>query len=136
MADHLVFYDGSCGFCDQVVQVILRQDKQEIFDFAPLQGTTAKELLKDLPPEMKTADSLVLIENYKSPKRQYFILGRGALRICWDLGGWWTIPGLISWLPSCLYDWGYRLVAKNRHRIFSNGSCVIPTAETRHRFLP
>lgn len=136
MGKHLVFYDGNCGFCDQVVQIILAQDKREIFNFAPLQGSTAQELLKELPPEMKNADSLVLIENYQDPARRYYILGKGAFRICWDLGGLWAIPGVVSWLPSILYDWGYRLVAKNRHRLFHSDKCVLPTPETRHRFLP
>lgn len=136
MGQHLVFYDGKCGFCDHVVQIILRQDNRKIFDFAPLQGSTAKKLLKDLPPEMKTEDSLVLIENYKDPSRHYYILGKGAFRISWLLGGVWAIPGVISWLPSFLYDWGYRLVAKNRSYFNFDDKCVLPTREERERFLP
>lgn len=136
MGQHLVFYDGQCGLCDQIVQVIIRDDRRELFDFAPLQGSTAKEKLSDIPPQMKTADSLVLIENYRERNPSYFIFGKGALRICWLLGGRWALPGLISFLPAWLYNWGYRLVAKNRHRIFQNDRCVLPTPQTRHRFLP
>lgn len=138
MGKHLVFYDGTCGLCDQIVQFILCRDQDEVFDFAPLQGSTAKQLLKDLPAEMKSADSLVLIENYLAgpEKAKPSIFGKGALRICWLLGGGWKVLGVISWLPSIFYDWGYRLVAKNRHRFFFSDSCVLPTPETRHRFLP
>jgi len=136
MGKHLVFYDGNCGLCDHIVQFILHHDKSEQFDFAPLQGSTATLKLKDLPPEMKSADSLVLIQNYKNSNKQYLLFGKGAFRICWLLGGIWKIPGAISWLPSCLYDWGYRLIAKNRHRLFANDRCVVPTQALRHRFLP
>ena len=45
---HLVLYDGTCGVCDHAVQWVLRHDAQEIFAFAPLQGTTAAELLAQL----------------------------------------------------------------------------------------
>ncbi|MEI8124825.1 MAG: DUF393 domain-containing protein [Parachlamydiaceae bacterium] len=136
MGKHLVFYDGNCGLCDQVVRLIFRQDKKELFDFAPLQGTTALSQLSPLPPSMKTADSLILIENYKDKNRRFFIFGKGAFRICWLLGGIWQIPGAVSWLPSILYDWAYRLVARNRHRLFPSNQCVIPTPQSRHRFLP
>lgn len=129
-AQHLVFYDGSCGLCDHAVQFVLKHDKQGIFAFAPLQGETAKKLLAIKPD----ADSLILIENFQEPDAETFILGKGALRILWQLGGFWAIPGSISFLPACLYDWGYRLVAKNRHRLFPE-TCTIPKSEHKNRFL-
>lgn len=132
---HLVFYDGQCGFCDQVVHVLLKADKRRIFLFAPLQGKTAALMLKDLPDEMKGVDSLVLIEDYQLPTQRYYVLGKGALRIAWLLGGWWWLIGWISFLPAGLYNWAYRLVARNRHRIFPNLSCVIPDPQQKQRFL-
>jgi predicted DCC family thiol-disulfide oxidoreductase YuxK len=133
---HLVFYDGECGFCDYSVQFVINQDFMEIFDFAPLQGSTAAKTLTAIPGEMKNKDSLILIEDYKSSHPQYFILGKGAFRICWLLGGFWSIPGIISFLPSFLYDWGYRLIARNRKKLIKNISCIVPSKEKQHRFLP
>lgn len=136
MAGHLIFYDGECGFCDSIVQLIINYDLKGIFDFAPLQGTTAAQMLKHLPAEIVNNDSLILIENYKTPESDYYVLGKGALRICWLLGGLWTVPGILSFLPSFFYDWGYRLVARNRKRLFKNTSCVIPTKDKQEHFLP
>ena len=62
---HLVFYDGECGLCDQVVQFLLKADKNKGFVFAPLQGKHAALALKDLPEEAKQADSIILIEDYQ-----------------------------------------------------------------------
>lgn len=132
---HLVFYDGHCGLCDQVVQRLLKADKRCIFLFAPLQGSTAAQMLKDLPYEMKGIDSLVLIEDYQLPTQRYYALGKGALRIAWLLGGWWRMLGWISFLPAWLYNWAYRLVALNRHRLFAHPSCVIPDPKQKQRFL-
>lgn len=134
--DHLIFYDGQCGLCDRVVQWVIRQDKKRIFLFAPLQGTTAKKVLGSLTPEQKQLDTLILIENFSSKNQHIYLLGKGALRICWLLGGLWIIPGSLSFLPGFFYNWGYRLVARNRHRLFSNDSCVLPTANEAERFLP
>ena len=132
---HLIFYDGECGFCDQVVQFILKIDKDKIFMFAPLQGKTAQENLKNLSAEFKTGESVILIENYNSDHSKTYILGKAAFRTLWLIGGAWWFVGWINFLPSFLYDWGYKLVAKNRKRIFSNESCVIPTLEEKKRFF-
>ena len=136
MGAHLVFYDGACGLCDHAVQFILKHDHSNIFDFAPLQGSTAADTLKSLPLSIRNADSLILIENYRTDNPQIYIYGKGALRILWLLGGFWIVPGSLSWLPAWLYDWGYRLIAKNRHRLFDNDRCVIPPAGQKNRFLP
>lgn len=133
---HLVFYDGQCGLCDYVVQFILRNDEKKIFLFAPLQGETAKVVLKDLPDEYKQLDSLVLIENYQGQDQQFLVMGKAAFRILWLLGGRWALMGLYSFLPSYLYDWGYRFVAQNRHRFFDKDACMLPTVKSKDRFLP
>ena len=136
MGKHLVFYDGKCGLCDRAVQFVLNHDAKEVFDFAPFQGSTASEKLIKLPENIKNDDSLILIENYQGATPAVYILGKGAFRICWLLGGFWTVPGVISFLPSPLYNWGYRLVAKNRHKVFKNSYCSLPQKAAKHRFLP
>jgi len=135
VAQHLLFYDGECGLCDHLVQFVLRVDHKGQFLFAPLQGETAGIELKDVPDTFKQADSLILIENYQQPNAAMRIYGKGAFRVAWLLGGWWKLLGWISFLPAFLYDWGYRLVAKNRHRLFSKDSCKIPDPSQKKRFL-
>lgn len=133
---HLVFYDGQCGLCDRVVKWILKHDTKDVFVFAPLQGSTAQDVLKNLPPEQKKLDTLILIENYGSPESKMYMLGKGAFRICWLLGGVWSALGIFSFLPGWLYNWGYRIVAANRHRLFSVESCTLPSQKDRVKFLP
>ena len=133
---HLVFYDGQCGLCDQVVQFVLNRDKKGLFAFAPLQGKTAAEKLKSLPSDIKNLDSIILIENFNTPTEKIEVLGQAAFRILWLLGEKWTMLGWISFLPPCLYNWGYRIVAKNRHRFFPQDICIIPNPQMKDRFLP
>lgn len=134
MANHLVFYDGECGFCDQVVQFILKVDHRKLFMFAPLQGKTAAKVLKGMSPSDRREDTLVLVENYREPHEQISILGKGAFRILWLLGGAWKLLGWISFLPSPLYNWAYRLFARHRHRFFAK-QCQLPQQKDS-RFLP
>lgn len=132
---HLVFYDGNCGLCDRVVQYVFKNDKKEQFVFAPLQGETASKYLRNLPLEIRYSDSLILIENYRSPYPKVHILSKGALRIAWLLGWPWMLVGFLSFLPGILFDWIYRLVAANRHRFFPQDQCFIPPANKKERFL-
>lgn len=136
MDKHLVFYDGSCGLCDHVVQFLLKHDHKGIFLFAPLQGSTALSTIQKLPEEYKRLDSLILLENYQSDHQESYVLGQGAFRILWLLGGPWKLLGWISYLPPILYNWGYRLVASNRHHFFSAEKCILPDEKNKNRFLP
>lgn len=135
MANHLVFYDGECGFCDQMVQFLLNVDHQKLFLFAPLKGKTAFRVLKGLSPSDRKEDTLVLVENYRESNEKISILGKGALRILWLLGGAWRLLGWISFLPSFLYNWAYRLFARYRHRFFAD-KCRLPQVKNDPRFLP
>lgn len=136
MAQHLLFYDGKCGMCDHLVQHVLKADRRGLFLFAPLDGKTADKVLKEIPNEIKQADSLILIENFQQRDSSLWMYGRGALKVAWLLGGWWVLLGWISFLPPFLYDWGYRLIAKNRRKLFSKNSCCLPKSFEKERFLP
>lgn len=133
--NHLVFYDGECGLCDQVVRKLLQFDTEQQFLFAPLQGKTANDLLGDLPAELRNADSMILIENFRHWDRRIYLGSTAVFRIFWLLGGWWSPIGLLFFLPSFLFNWMYRLVAKNRHRFF-NQQCFVMPPEQKQRFLP
>lgn len=137
MIQHLVFYDGSCGVCDRIVSCLYKGDKNKIFGFAPLQGETAKEALKDLSDEQKQADSMILIENYRKPDQKIYIYGRAALRTAWLIGGWWKLIGLKYFLlPAFITDPAYRFFARNRHLILAPKACIVPKKADHDRFLP
>ena len=124
---HLVFYDGACGLCDSTVQFILNHDRQDLFVFAPLGGETAKKFLH-LDPGI---DSVVLIEDYQTNPKTY-IQSQAIFRILYALGGIYSLPGLLSFLPPQLFDWGYRFVARNRHKWFEP-ACLV---RNNPKFLP
>ena len=132
---HLLFYDGKCGFCDHAVRFVLERDKKGQFRFAPLEGQTAAQVLHDLAPEYKALDSLILIENFATPQAKTYVLGEGAFRTLWLLGGPWKIPGSLNFLPPFLYNWGYRFIARHRHAL-NPSSCPLPDPSQSSRFLP
>jgi predicted DCC family thiol-disulfide oxidoreductase YuxK len=132
-ARHLVFYDGECGLCDFCVRFIWKKDRNDRFAFAPLQGESAKRLLQNFSE--KNVDSLILIENFQSKRPKVLTLGKAALRIAWHLGGIWSLLGIISFLPSFLYNWLYKLVARNRKSFLAKEACTLPQERDKKKFL-
>lgn len=130
---HLLFYDGECGLCDHAVQQVLRLDRQHLFVFAPLQGTTAKPFLKQLPLSL---DSLVLVENFRGDTQRVYVMSQAVFRTAWLLGGGLALLGVFSFLPGWVFDWAYRVVARHRHLFFRNTECQIPDPSQKGRFLP
>lgn len=120
----IVFFDGWCAMCHWAVKWVAKRDtKKEIF-FAPLQGTTAREKLKDV----ELPDSIVYMEDDK-----IYFFSKACFRIAWTLGGIWALIGWLSFLPDwMLYpaDVIYRLIAKSRSQ-----SCDI-TGASGSQFLP
>lgn len=125
----IIFYDGDCPLCNRAVRFILREDRQKQFHFAPLNGQTAEKELKDLRLKHPSLDTLVLLEKGKK-----WIEGKAALRILWLIGGKWALIGWLSFLPSPLFDFFYRIIARNRYKLFS-GFKPIDT-NVKDRFLP
>jgi len=126
----IVLFDGVCGLCSHTVDYLLRHDPHGRLRFAPLQGTTADELVpKDVQGRL---DTMVY-------SRQGILYYRSAavVRMLRDLGGLQTALGTLLWLvPGPLRDFGYRCVSTVRYRLFGkHETCRMPTLEERSRFL-
>jgi predicted DCC family thiol-disulfide oxidoreductase YuxK len=133
----VLLYDGTCGFCAQSVQFVLKHDRQRDLRFAPLQGVFARDVLVR-HPELADADSIVWVEATPGDARSETVLTQSAaaIRIAAYLGGRWRIAMLAKLVPGPLRDAVYRLVAKHRHRLTRGGpECLVPTPEQRTRFL-
>src|SRR5690242_7863712 len=114
---HLILFDDTCALCWRSVNRILAWDKKKIFYFAPLSDEIAPLVLKKRFRRLKNANTLILVENYKAPVTRIWIRSRAVLRILWLLGGWKSLVGWLSFLPSGLgLDVVYMWVARRRHQ--------------------
>ncbi|HXH61402.1 MAG TPA: DCC1-like thiol-disulfide oxidoreductase family protein [Fimbriimonadaceae bacterium] len=131
-SDHpIVFFDGHCGLCNRSVDYIVRKDKNHVFQFAPLQGTTAGELFKG------RADDELMNSLWLKDEEGMHQKSTAWLRIMGRLGGLQALAGVLWILPRTLRDWCYDFVAKRRYRVFGRSeTCRIPTPEERAYFLP
>jgi predicted DCC family thiol-disulfide oxidoreductase YuxK len=123
----VILFDGVCHLCNGFVQFILRRDRAGQFDFAPLQSDFARQKLGTLH-----LDGVVLLED-----GQVIHDEAAALRILSRLRAPWpAVARIAGWLPRPLLAWTYRLIARNRYKLFGKEEvCAMPRPEWKSRFL-
>ncbi len=131
--EHLLLYDGLCGFCDVSVQWILEHDPAGKISFAALQGPTATRLLAEHPELPAGLDSLV----YLRPDAPALWYSAAVFAVAAELQGPWRHLRWLGLLPRVLTDLGYRIFARGRYRVWGRReSCRVPSPSERARFLP
>jgi predicted DCC family thiol-disulfide oxidoreductase YuxK len=127
----IVFFDGVCGLCNRLVDVLLRADRGARLRFAPLQGETARALLPPRPADAAEW-SIVYLDERGLHERTDAVLRLGR-----RLGGVWRLVTVLRLMPPPIRDGLYRVIARNRYQWFGRrGACRIPSADERRRFLP
>jgi predicted DCC family thiol-disulfide oxidoreductase YuxK len=127
----LILFDGICNFCNGTVNFLIKRDPEKKFRFAPLQSETGKKILEQHQLPADSFDSIIFVENgklYKSSSAALKIMNRLSWQWKWSQAFWIV--------PRFLRDGVYNLIARNRYKWFGKKEqCMIPTAETRSRFL-
>jgi predicted DCC family thiol-disulfide oxidoreductase YuxK len=127
----IVLFDGVCNFCNASVNFVIERDKAGYFKFAPLQSEIGEELVAKHGIDTADTDSVILVENDRA-----YTHSSGALRIAKQLDGIWSWSYAFIVVPKPIRDFGYKLFAKHRYRLFGRqDACMMPTPEIRARFL-
>ena len=132
----VLLYDGTCGFCAESVQLVLRHDRRQTLRFAALQGEFGVAV-RARHPALEWVDSIVWVEPAgERGTERVLVRSDAALRVARYLGGWFTVARVGVLVPRALRDRAYDLIARHRHRLLATGpSCLVPPAEVRARFL-
>lgn len=127
----IIIFDGVCNLCNGAVNFIIKRDARGVFKFAPMQSEIAQKLMLQYQVQELSNDSFLLIKN-----GQCFLRTNAALEITKELDGFWFMFRSFKILPAVIRDYFYRLLARNRYRLFGKqDTCRLPTKEERDRFL-
>jgi predicted DCC family thiol-disulfide oxidoreductase YuxK len=127
----IVFFDGVCGLCNGIVDILLKIDRRGALRFATLQGETAA---RELPVQPGSTDewSVVYMD-----ERGAWRESDAVLAICSRLGFPWSAAGVFRVIPRGLRDRIYRWIGRHRYRWFGRReTCRLPSSEERSRFFP
>ena len=127
----VLLFDGVCNFCSSTVQFIIRHDPNGVFQFLPIQSAEGSRIYREHGFDPANGETFLLLT-----KKGVFTRSDAALEIAQSFGGLWKLTGFFKYIPRAIRDAGYRIIAKNRYRLFGRQEqCLIPTPEIRARFL-
>ena len=127
----IVLFDGVCNLCDNFVQYIIRNDKEDIFRFAALDSEIGVQIIRHIGYDSSKGESIILYD----PGVAYYTKAAAAIEIGKHLGPinrmmWFRL------VPTPLRDNIYDFVARNRYRWFGKKeSCMMPTQALKMKFL-
>lgn len=132
----VLLYDGTCGFCAESVQLVLRHDRRGALKFAALDSPFG-QAVRARHPELATVDSVVWYEPGSGDGgERLYTRSSATLRVAGYLGGGWRLLTAARLIPSSIRDRLYDLVARHRHQLTRAGPhCLVPTPEQSARFL-
>lgn len=136
LPERVVFFDGVCGFCQSAIRWLMARDPERRLHFASLQGETAAYMRSRHPEFPRDVDTVVLLERGDDGERVH-LRSEAVLRIIAAIDGPWRRLAWLRVLPRPILDWGYRLFARRRYRVFGRlDACPTPGDGERARFVP
>lgn len=129
--DKVVLFDGVCVMCSGGAQLLIRADKHRVFKLGTVQSPEGQAILAwhGLPTD--SFSTFVLTEGPK-----LYTHSSAVVRIARQLPFPWKLAAGLWLVPRPIRDWGYRLIAANRYRLFGQrDQCVLLTADHAARLL-
>jgi predicted DCC family thiol-disulfide oxidoreductase YuxK len=117
-----VFYDGACGLCHTFVRFVLAEDRNAVFDLAPLES----EYFQSRVPATSRA-TVVETVVVETSAGTLLTRSRAARHVLARLGGSWRLlAALLGLVPSNHLDVAYDFVARTRRSLFPAPESACP----------
>jgi predicted DCC family thiol-disulfide oxidoreductase YuxK len=127
----IILFDGVCNYCNDKINFIIKNDKQDVFRFVALQSETGQKIIKYLGID-NSIDSIILYE----PGYAYFIKSEAVFRIIKHLSSAVKLLLVFNFIPNGIKNIFYDLIAKNRYNWYGKKeSCMMPTEELKRKFI-
>lgn len=127
----VVFLDGDCALCSASARLIAKYDRSGNIRLCPIQSVTGGAVLRHYGLDPADPESWLYLEDGRAYGRL-----DAVIRVSRRIGGpgWLVQP--LRLLPRCLRDRVYKLVARNRYRLFGHADlCSLPDEGLRRRLM-
>jgi predicted DCC family thiol-disulfide oxidoreductase YuxK len=128
----LIVFDGECVLCSANAAFVLRHDRHRRFRLTTAQGPLGAALYRHfgLASDRDYETFLVLVDG------RLLTDSDAALAVVRGLGWPWRAAGALGRVPRAVRDPLYRLIARNRFRLFGRRDrCWVAPAGDRERVL-
>ena len=121
----IILFDAMCVLCSANARFVLRHDHRGLFRLASMQGEAGAALYRRFGMDPDNPDSLIIVEGERLLRDSDAVLAIYAA-----LGWPWRALGLFRLVPRMIRDPLYRLIARNRYRLFGRREeCWMPKPE-------
>ena len=127
----IILFDGVCNYCNDKINFIIKNDKQDVFRFVALQSETGQKIIKYLGID-SSIDSIILYE----PGYAYFIKSEAVFRIIKHLSSAVKLLLIFNFIPTSIKNIFYDIIARNRYNWYGKkDSCMLPTEDVKRKFI-
>lgn len=127
----VILFDAACVLCSANARFVLERDRAARFRLAAMQGEVGRALSRRHGVDPDDPATLLVVEGARVRRDSDAIL-----HIYETLGYPWRLAGILRLVPARLRDPVYRLVARNRYRLFGKrDECWAAPARYRDRIL-
>ena len=126
----VLIFDGVCNICGFGVEIVLKNDRDGVFDFAFAQGAHGGAL-KRAHGMTEALDTVTVVDG-----ERVYIKSDAALYVAGRLPFPWPLLRCLAIVPRAWRDRLYNVVARNRYKWFGQKSaCYVPPQDALARFL-
>lgn len=130
-AGPIILFDAECILCSANAQFVLSQDRSKRFRLASMQGEVGSALYRRFGIDPGDPDTMIVVDGERMLRDSDAVLAIYA-----GLGWPWKALAVLGFAPRFIRDPLYRLIARNRYRIFGKRDrCWLPSPEFRDRLL-
>ncbi|MDP9839605.1 putative DCC family thiol-disulfide oxidoreductase YuxK [Neorhizobium huautlense] len=127
----IIVFDAECVLCSANAQFVLRHDHARRFRLASMQGEVGAALYRRFGIDPTNPESMIIVDGDRLLRDS-----DAVLTIYRGLGWPWKALDVLRLVPRFLRDPAYRLIARNRYRIFGrHDACWVPSPDHADRVL-
>ncbi|WP_170975803.1 thiol-disulfide oxidoreductase DCC family protein [Rhizobium sp. FY34] len=127
----IIVFDAECILCSANAQFVLTHDKAARFRLASMQGEAGAALFRRHGIDPADPDTLIVVDGDRVLRDSDAILAIYA-----GLGWPWRATSMLRLVPRTVRNRVYRLIARNRYRLFGrHDRCWVPSPDYRARML-
>lgn len=127
----IIVFDAMCVLCSANAQFVLRHDHRGLFRLASMQNDVGRELYSQFGIDPDDPETLIVVQGNKA------LRDTDAIFAIWSGLGWpWRALTALRLVPRPIRNPLYRLIARNRYRMFGRRqTCWLPDADQAARIL-
>ena len=127
----LIVFDGLCVLCSGNARFVLRHDRRRHFNLTTAQGPLGAALYRHYGLPTDDYETMLVIDGGR-----LFTESDGAIAIARGLGWRWRAAAAARIVPRPIRNALYRLIARNRYRLFGRREvCWTPSPGEADRML-